>query len=150
MPSSVLSFCETYGAKSLFGNIEYEVDELRRDIELCRLAAPKGVQANFFHNKCVVEPGVIVTKQKKSYAVSENVCLNFLSGNLIDIRFIHLTKSSGSPPSTQTFPTTWRTVRLPSPIKNLSGLLICLVPFSMSRCQIWLRGSNSTTRIVPL
>lgn len=69
VPSSVLSFCETYGATSLFGNIEYEVDELRRDIEICRLAVSKGVQTNFFHNKCVVEPGVIVTKQKKPYAV---------------------------------------------------------------------------------
>ncbi|KAF8812552.1 hypothetical protein BYT27DRAFT_7087205 [Phlegmacium glaucopus] len=69
VPSSILSFCETYGATRLFGNIEYEVDELRRDIELSRLAVSKGVQINLFHNKCVVEPGVIVTKQKKPYAV---------------------------------------------------------------------------------
>lgn len=73
MPSSVLSFCEAYGATSLFGNIEYEVDELRRDIEICRLAILEGVQTNFFHNKCVVEPGVIVTKQKKPYVVSDIV-----------------------------------------------------------------------------
>lgn len=73
VPSSVLSFCETYGATSLFGNMEYEVDELRRDIEICMLAVSKGIQTNLFHNKCVVEPGVIITKQKKHYAVSDIV-----------------------------------------------------------------------------
>ena len=51
MPSSVLSFCETYGATSLFGNIEYEVDELRRDIEICMLAVSKGIQTNLFHDR---------------------------------------------------------------------------------------------------
>lgn len=69
IPSFVLSLCEKYGARSLFANIEYEVDELRRDLELCHLASSQGVPVKLFHNKCVIEPGVIVTKQKKAYAV---------------------------------------------------------------------------------
>ncbi|CAA7259870.1 unnamed protein product [Cyclocybe aegerita] len=69
IPYCALSFCEKYDATTLFANIEYEVDELRRDLEICKLAATKGIQANFFHNKCVIEPGIIVTKQDKAYAV---------------------------------------------------------------------------------
>ena len=75
IPSSVLSFCEKYGARYLFANIEYEVDELRRDLDLCRLAGSQGVHINLSHNKCLIEPGVIVTKQKKTYAV----CFMFFS-----------------------------------------------------------------------
>ncbi|KAF9534204.1 DNA photolyase, FAD-binding/Cryptochrome [Crepidotus variabilis] len=69
IPSFVLGWCETYGARALFANIEYEVDELRRDIQTCKLAIPKGIQVNLFHNKCVIEPGVLFTKQGKAYAV---------------------------------------------------------------------------------
>lgn len=50
--------------------MEYEVDELRRDIEICKLAFPKGIRIEVMHDKCIVEPGVVVTKQEKAYAVS--------------------------------------------------------------------------------
>ena len=76
--------------------------------------------------------------------------LNFLPQNLIDSRFIHPTKSSGSPSLTLIFPTTWRTVRLLYPITNPSSLLIYLVAFLMSQCRRWLRGSNLMVKIVPL
>jgi deoxyribodipyrimidine photo-lyase len=54
----------------LYANIEYEVDELRRDIQFCELAKAKGVCATFVHNKCIIEPGVVVGKAGKTYAVS--------------------------------------------------------------------------------
>lgn len=49
--------------------MEYEVDELRRDLKVCDLAKDKGIKATFVHNKCIVEPGVILTKDKRTYAV---------------------------------------------------------------------------------
>ncbi|KAF8165237.1 FAD binding domain of DNA photolyase-domain-containing protein [Crassisporium funariophilum] len=79
IPLFVLSLCEEYGATSLFANIEYEVDELRRDIEICKLATPKGFQVNLFHNKCVLEPGIIVTKQNKPYTVYSPYQRNWLA-----------------------------------------------------------------------
>ena len=53
----------------LFANIEYEVDELRRDITVCNLAKDKGILPNFCHDKLIVEPGLLVTKQGKPYTV---------------------------------------------------------------------------------
>ncbi|KAF8914013.1 FAD binding domain of DNA photolyase-domain-containing protein [Gymnopilus junonius] len=69
IPSFVLSFCEQYGANTLFANIEYEVDELRRDIKVCESAFPKGIQVIFEHDKCIIEPGILLTKQGKPYTV---------------------------------------------------------------------------------
>ncbi|KAF4574980.1 hypothetical protein EYR36_006334 [Pleurotus pulmonarius] len=69
LPSAVISYLKRMGAKSLFANIEYEVDELRRDISICKLSKADGIQATFSHDKCVIEPGVLTTKQGKVYTV---------------------------------------------------------------------------------
>jgi deoxyribodipyrimidine photo-lyase len=53
----------------LFANIEYEVDELRRDITVCNLAKDKGILPNFLHDKLIVEPGLLSTKQGKPFSV---------------------------------------------------------------------------------
>lgn len=63
------------GATSLFANIEYEVDELRRDTSVCKLSKADGIQATFVHDKCVLEPGVLATKQGKVYTVCLPVAL---------------------------------------------------------------------------
>jgi deoxyribodipyrimidine photo-lyase len=65
----MLTLVKNLGCTRVFANIEYEVDELRRDIRFCELARQEGIQATFIHNKCVVEPGVILTKDSKAYAV---------------------------------------------------------------------------------
>lgn len=54
----------------VYANIEYEVDELRRDITVCKLAKDNGIIATFVHDKLVVEPGLLSTKQSKPYTVS--------------------------------------------------------------------------------
>ncbi|PPQ99040.1 hypothetical protein CVT24_003600 [Panaeolus cyanescens] len=69
VPLFVTEFCEKHGAKALFANHEYEVDELRRDIKVIQGALPKAMQFSLFHDKCVVEPGVVKTKQDKHYTV---------------------------------------------------------------------------------
>ncbi|KAG9219001.1 hypothetical protein CCMSSC00406_0001411 [Pleurotus cornucopiae] len=69
LSSAVVSYLKRMGATSLFANIEYEVDELRRDISICELSKADGIQATFVHDKCVIEPGVLATKQGKVYTV---------------------------------------------------------------------------------
>jgi deoxyribodipyrimidine photo-lyase len=74
IPEKVLNLLNDLGCKRVYANIEYEVDELRRDIELCKLALPRGVQVNLSHNKALVEPGVIFAPSTgKPYAVREKL-----------------------------------------------------------------------------
>ena len=76
LPQAVISLLSDLSSTSIYANIEYEVDELRRDLKVCALAKEKGIQATFVHDKCVIEPGLILTKEKKAYAVSRSVELD--------------------------------------------------------------------------
>lgn len=70
VPSSVLSLLRDWKTSNLFANIEYEVDELRRDIKVVELAQKdQQVTCTFVHDKCVVEPGKVKTKDGRAYAV---------------------------------------------------------------------------------
>lgn len=69
LPSRVLSILGDLQCTSVFANIEYEVDELRRDISICALAKSQGIKATFVHDKCIVDPGDVLTKQDKTYTV---------------------------------------------------------------------------------
>ncbi|KAF8505635.1 DNA photolyase [Russula emetica] len=67
LPSHVISLLQSVNAIRLFANIEYEVDELRRDITVCNLAKDRGILPSLFHDKLIVQPGLLSTKQGKSY-----------------------------------------------------------------------------------
>ncbi|KAI0251262.1 DNA photolyase, FAD-binding/Cryptochrome [Lactifluus subvellereus] len=69
LPSHVISLLQSVNAAWLFANIEYEVDELRRDIAVSRLAHDNGILPTFVHDKLIVEPGLLSTKQGKPYTV---------------------------------------------------------------------------------
>ncbi|KAJ7094646.1 FAD binding domain of DNA photolyase-domain-containing protein [Mycena belliarum] len=70
VPHEFVSFLERVNALTFYANIEYEVDELRRDLQVCDAAKSQGISAKFVHDKCVVEPGVVVTgANNKTYAV---------------------------------------------------------------------------------
>ncbi|KAJ7904641.1 FAD binding domain of DNA photolyase-domain-containing protein [Mycena olivaceomarginata] len=69
IPHQIISFLEHLNASAIYANIEYEVDELRRDIEISKAAREKDIDAIFTHDKCVVEPGVVLTKEKRAYSV---------------------------------------------------------------------------------
>ncbi len=60
----------------MFANIEYEVDELRRDITVCSLAKERGILSTFVHDKLIVEPGSLSTKQGKPYTVRPRLISN--------------------------------------------------------------------------
>ncbi|GAA5903276.1 uncharacterized protein JCM6883_002747 [Sporobolomyces salmoneus] len=76
IPSVVCKKLEEWGAAGMFANLEYEVDELRRDTEILKSVKEArksgkgfGGRVDFLRDLCVVAPGDVVTKQGKPYAV---------------------------------------------------------------------------------
>ncbi|RPD67238.1 hypothetical protein L227DRAFT_538252 [Lentinus tigrinus ALCF2SS1-6] len=70
IPAFVVDLLEKWKASHLFVNIEYEVDELRRDLAVCKLANERGkIACNFVHDKCIVAPGDVRTKEGRGYTV---------------------------------------------------------------------------------
>ncbi|KAJ5542836.1 Cryptochrome/DNA photolyase class 1 [Penicillium sp. DV-2018c] len=65
----VVELCQRWGAKALYANMEYEIDELRRDAKLVRLCADSGINFAPTHDTCVVTPGMLNSQQGKQYAV---------------------------------------------------------------------------------
>lgn len=69
VPGRLVDLCQEWGANHLFANLEYEVDELRRDASLVRRAAENGIKFETAHDTCVVPPGLLSSQQGKQYAV---------------------------------------------------------------------------------
>lgn len=59
LPARMVELCREWDAKSVWCNMEYEVDELRREAQLCRDLAEQGIAFQVLHDTCVVEPGVL-------------------------------------------------------------------------------------------
>ena len=70
LPTDVINLLKQWNVKELYANIEYEVDELRRDTKILELANREGIKCTFLHDKLLVEPGTLFTKQGKPFAVS--------------------------------------------------------------------------------
>lgn len=75
MPAGVIDLLKQWNAKELYANIEYEVDELRRDAKILELANQEGIKCTLVHDKLLVEPGTLFTKQGKPFAVGVIVWL---------------------------------------------------------------------------
>ena len=74
IPAFVIELLHKWKASHLFANIEYEVDELRRDLAVCELANKDGkVACTFVHDKCIVAPGDVRTKDGRGYTVRHTV-----------------------------------------------------------------------------
>lgn len=69
IPGRVVELCQQWEVKHVFGNIEYEVDELRRDAKLVRLCAEHEIDFELAHDSCVVSPGSLSSQQGRQYAV---------------------------------------------------------------------------------
>ncbi|KAH8431992.1 deoxyribodipyrimidine photo-lyase PHR1 [Aspergillus melleus] len=69
IPQRILGLCQEWGSNHLFANLEYEVDELRREATLIRLGAQNGLKVEAAHDSCVVTPGQLASQQGKQYAV---------------------------------------------------------------------------------
>ena len=69
IPKRIFELCEEWGACHLFANIEYEVDELRRDAGMVRTGLEQGVAVEVVADTCVVAPGELSSGTGKQYAV---------------------------------------------------------------------------------
>ncbi|KAF3930498.1 Cryptochrome-2 [Dactylella cylindrospora] len=65
----ILDWCRKWGVGELHANMEYEVDELRRDAKLVRAAVKKDISVNLYHDTCVVEPLALRSGSGKTYSV---------------------------------------------------------------------------------
>ncbi|EME46259.1 hypothetical protein DOTSEDRAFT_42802 [Dothistroma septosporum NZE10] len=65
----ILSKCAEWGAKHLFCNIEYEVDELRRETKLVKAGLKQGIAIEAVHDDSIVAPGELKTGGGKQYSV---------------------------------------------------------------------------------
>ncbi|KAI0445841.1 deoxyribodipyrimidine photo-lyase [Xylaria telfairii] len=69
LPNRIIDLMEEWGASHLFANMEYEVDELRREAKMVRMCADRGLAMEVFHDTCVVPPGALTSGSGKQYAV---------------------------------------------------------------------------------
>ncbi|KAF2862625.1 putative Deoxyribodipyrimidine photo-lyase [Piedraia hortae CBS 480.64] len=69
VPAYLLEKCEEWGAKHFYCNIEYEVDELRREEKLIRMLLEKDIDCTPLHDDVVVPPGALSSGAGKQYSV---------------------------------------------------------------------------------
>jgi deoxyribodipyrimidine photo-lyase len=69
IPSRVLELLQKWGASHLFANVEYEVDELRREAKMVQTCLGKGIAMDVVPDTCVVSPGELASGQGKQYSV---------------------------------------------------------------------------------
>ncbi|GAA5869175.1 hypothetical protein JCM1840_004316 [Sporobolomyces johnsonii] len=94
IPAVLCGKLEEWGAVGVYANVEYEVDELRRDTEILRRTkegrkSGQGFRgkAEFFKDVCVVAPGELLTNQGKPYAVFspwQRKWADVVNSNLLD------------------------------------------------------------------
>ncbi|KAF4440262.1 deoxyribodipyrimidine photo-lyase [Fusarium austroafricanum] len=69
VPDRILELLDEWGASHLYANMEYEVDELRREAAMVRGLSENGKAFEVVHDTCVVPPGELHTGAGKQYAV---------------------------------------------------------------------------------
>ncbi|KAF6802230.1 deoxyribodipyrimidine photo-lyase [Colletotrichum sojae] len=69
IPDRIAELMDRWGASHLFANMEYEVDELRREAKMVRMFAARGLSYEVLHDTCVVPPGRLTSGSGKQYAV---------------------------------------------------------------------------------
>lgn len=69
VPGHLLDKCKEWGAKHVFCNIEYEVDELRREVKMVEKCLKEGINFTAVHDDVVVSPGALMTGAGKQYSV---------------------------------------------------------------------------------
>lgn len=69
VPDHIMEMCEKWDARHIFCNIEYEVDELRRETKLLKRCLEKGIDFHPVHDDVVVPPGQLASGSGKQYSV---------------------------------------------------------------------------------
>ena len=69
IPDRIIALAEEWGAQHIYANLEYEVDELRREAALTRKCLDKGISFTAEPDTCVVAPGELSSGTGNQYAV---------------------------------------------------------------------------------
>lgn len=69
IPNRIFELCDKWAASHLYTNIEYEVDELRREALMTRTGMEKGVAVYAVPDLCVIAPGEISSGTGNQYSV---------------------------------------------------------------------------------
>ncbi|GAB7350809.1 hypothetical protein MBLNU459_g1346t1 [Dothideomycetes sp. NU459] len=69
VPARIVELCQTWNASHVFCNIEYEVDELRREAALTTLCLSNDIDLTAVHDDVVVAPGLLSSQSGKPFAV---------------------------------------------------------------------------------
>ncbi|GKT98462.1 deoxyribodipyrimidine photo-lyase [Fusarium langsethiae] len=69
LPDRILELMDEWGASHMYANMEYEVDELRREAAMIKDFAENGKAFEVVHDTCIVPPGELRTGAGKQYAV---------------------------------------------------------------------------------
>jgi len=69
VPGHLMDKWKAWGAKHVFCNIEYEVDELRREVKLVKSCLKEGIDFTAVHDDVVVPPETLMTGAGKQYSV---------------------------------------------------------------------------------
>ena len=69
IPGHIVEKCKEWGAKHVFCNIEYEVDELRREAKLVQRCLEQDISFTAVHDDCVVPPEHLMSGSGKQYSV---------------------------------------------------------------------------------
>ncbi|PVF94744.1 hypothetical protein CPB86DRAFT_867531 [Serendipita vermifera] len=69
LPQKVIELVRSWGSKSLYANLEYEIDEVRRDLQVLEQAKEWGVYCDFYEDKLIVPPYKVSTMQGKQFSV---------------------------------------------------------------------------------
>src|SRR3569833_494856 len=69
IPQHIVGLMEEWGASHLYANMEYEVDELRREARLVQMLANREMALHLMHDTCVVPPGQLASGSGNQYAV---------------------------------------------------------------------------------
>jgi deoxyribodipyrimidine photo-lyase len=68
-PQTIIKFAKKHDCSTLFLNREYEVNEVRRDNDVANACEQAGVGVRRFHDRVIVPPREITTKEGKFYSV---------------------------------------------------------------------------------
>jgi deoxyribodipyrimidine photo-lyase len=69
VPERILELLGEWGASHIFANVEYEVDELRREASLVRACLERGIAMDVVPDTCVVSPGELTSGTGRQYSV---------------------------------------------------------------------------------
>ncbi|KJX94085.1 deoxyribodipyrimidine photo-lyase like protein [Zymoseptoria brevis] len=65
----ILSKCEEWGVRHIYCNMEYEVDELRREAKMVKKGLDRGIAVEVLHDDILVPPGVLKNGQGEEFTV---------------------------------------------------------------------------------